>query len=281
MVNLPDKQLPSSRARWDTSAGAYDRFERRWHYYGRVAEKLVRPLGIQRDSRVLELASGTGACTLVLSGRCPEGELVCVERSPEMLRIAKRNLRNAGGNNITFVGGDVVRLSGLVRGKFDFVVCNSAFWQFPELPMVLRAIRSVLKPGGTLAFNVPQWHSTRRERQEYRKIVDKVLLRHKIDPLSFWTRRKPVDLPSLMKDCGFVLVRDTHYSVALRARERREWLRIPAFAGRLRPSSGIPSRVSAEIRRELRERRRRPWPEGRVEKRKWRLIVARSPSRGS
>lgn len=268
--------MPSSHAKWDTSARAYDRFERRWHYYGRVAEKLVRPLRLQPGSRVLELASGTGACTALLCGSCSAAAVVCVERSPEMLMIARRNLASAGYRNVTFVRGDVVRLPKLVRGAFDFVVCNSAFWQFAEPSAVVKAVLGVLKPGGTLAFNIPRWHSTKRERLAYRKAVEEILLRHRIDPSKFWATRKPVDYASLLRRSGFTVVRDTLYSVELRAKEREEWLRIPVFAERSRTSSYIPSEVSDEIRKEVRMRRRMPWPQGRVEKRKWRLIVARS-----
>jgi len=268
--------LSAPTTAWDRSARAYDRFEGRWHYYGRVAEKLLRPLKLEPDSRVLELAGGTGACTVLLSRRCPVGMVVCVDGSSEMLQIAKKNLEGAGSRNVVFVRGDVAHLSMLVEGPFDFVVCNSAFWQFADLRSVLESVRGALKPGGTLAFNMPQWFRTKRERLAYRKTVEGVLLRHKIDPSKFWAGRRPPAYAALLKRSGFVVTRNTHYWVELREKEREDWKRIPVFAGRPRNYSEVPAKVSVEIRRELEKRRRMPWPKGSAQRRRWRRIVAMS-----
>ncbi len=124
---------PLAGADWDRSAGQYDRFEKTWRYYTRVGEKLVRPLGIRADSTVLELASGTGACTVLLSRLCRDGKVVCVERSPAMIEIARENMKAAKRANVTFEQGDVGRLLELVGGRrFEFAVCSAAFWQFAE-----------------------------------------------------------------------------------------------------------------------------------------------------
>lgn len=265
-----------SQSIWDRSALAYDRFERRWRHYGRVAEKLVGPLRIRRGSKILELASGTGACTLILSRKCPEGGVVCLEASAKMIRLAGSNLRDAGCRNVSLIRGDVDRLPIELSRRFDFVVCNSAFWQFADPQGLLRAISKVLKPGGTLAFNLSIWYRTRRGAKEFHRVVDEVLKRHGIDPVNYWGRRKQTNYPALLKSSGFSHVRVTRYSVPLKAAARDEWRRIPAFIDRRRDLAGIPHRVSDEIRQETRKRREFRRPLGAVDYPSWRLITAKN-----
>jgi len=266
---------PLARTDWDGSARAYDRFEKRWHYYSRVAEGLVRPLGIERGSRVLELACGTGACTLVLSRRCPSGEVVCVERSAPMMDMARKNARSAGRENVSFVQGDVSRLPDLLAGeaKFDFAVCNSAFWQFHKSVRVGEAVRKSLKPGGVFAFNLPSLYSLTRERRLYRDAVNEILGKHGIDRRKFWQRRKREDYHASVERAGFTVVKDTHYYVVVQPREMMEWRSIPIFARRWGNFAGLPADVSAEISSMIRKRRLL-WPDDMGRRSRWRMIVS-------
>lgn len=227
---------------------------------------------------MLELASGSGACTLLLSGKCPEGEVICLEASSEMIRLARRNIRSAGCKNVTLIRGDVKRLSELGPARFDFVVCNSAFWQFAEPERLLRAISEVLKPGGTLTFNLPIWHRTKRKAKEFREVIDEVLTRHGINPADYWEKRRPVDYRAILKDCGFVRVRESRYSVPLTAAARDEWRRIPAFKERRRDLRGVSRKVSDEVRVELRNRGQTGKLPRAVHHPRWRLITARNRS---
>ncbi|HYC12539.1 MAG TPA: class I SAM-dependent methyltransferase [Nitrososphaerales archaeon] len=272
--------MRSREAVWEESARDYDRFENKWHYYSRVAHGLVQPLGIRRDSRVLELASGTGACTMLLSRLCVEGQVVCVERSSKMVRIAGQNLRRESSRNVSIVEGDVGELYQLVgkMGKFDFVVCNSAFWQFPSPGRLVNSVRNLLEPEGVLAFNLPVWHGSDRDRRAYRNAVRSVLASHGINPEVFASRRRSIDYRRLLAARGFAVIRDAFYSVSMDAEEREDWRQIPAFARRWGPRKGVPSIVLAEIREEAKRRGYRPRPEIKALKNNWRLIIARSRS---
>lgn len=265
------------RADWDSSARDYDRFEKRWHYYSRVAEGLVRPLGIERRSRVLELASGTGACTLVISRLCPLGKVVCVERSAAMVEIAQKNMKSARRENVSFVQGDVNRLEELLGDeKFDYAVCNAAFWQFPDVGRVEEAVRKSLTPGGIFAFNLPSLFSLNKEQLAYRDTVNEILGKHGIDRRKFWRVRKRMDYRASLGRAGFTVVEDAYYFVTVQAREMREWRNIPVFARRWGNFAGLPSDVSSEIFSAIRKKRRLLWPEDKGRRSRWRIIVSRS-----
>jgi len=280
-VNPQERPKGSSRssapkATWDSSAREYDRFEKKWHYYARVAEGLVRPLGIRRDSRVLELAGGTGACTLVIARRCPLGELVSVERSAEMIRIAQANAKSAGISNVTLLHGDVSDLSSLLAGKtgFEFAVCNSAFWQFPEPGAVIDTVRESLGPGGLFAFNIPSWFRSEKEVRESRRKIAAILTRHGVDPSTFWPRRRHVDYPSQLVKCGMGVIKDTKYRIEMDVKEAEEWRRIPVFAERWGSFRGVSAATAKKIRNEVRRLDLNPRPANSRLRRSWRLLIA-------
>jgi ubiquinone/menaquinone biosynthesis C-methylase UbiE len=170
-----------------SGASKYDLFERRWNYYTRIATRLLQPLEIRIDYRILELASGTGSCTKIIASRCIDGEVICIEKSKEMIKIAKKNMKSAGFQNVSFIHGDVANLRHLAKDleKFDLVICNSAFWQFPKHEEVFREGRRALRHGGYFAFNIPLWYSSKKEENIFRVMINSVLFKHDIDPAKF------------------------------------------------------------------------------------------------
>ena len=260
---------------WDSSASAYDRFERRWHYYERVGERLVRALPLRPDSEVLELACGTGACTARLAEGVPLGHVLAVDQSSQMLGFARRNTGHVG-RRLSFLQGDagkVLRALRKRRRAFDFVVCNSAFWQLSDVGNLLGDVRGVASSRGLLGFNLPFWFRSKGEYLRYRKTINGVLLKYGVDSREFWSRRRPVDYPKLLADSSFRVVKDTRYYIAMDEVERLEWRRIPAFRRRWGAFRGLPRKVALEVRKEL-ETESRPWPENRDLRSKWRLILA-------
>jgi SAM-dependent methyltransferase len=192
-----------------------------------------------------------------------------------MMGMARKNARLAGRENVSFLQGDVGRLPELLAGeaKFDFAVCNSAFWQFPESVRVGEAVRRALKPGGAFAFNLPSLFSLTRERRLYRDAVNEILSKHRIGRRKFWQLRKREDYHTSLERAGFTVVKDTHYYVVVQAREMMEWRSIPIFARRWGDFAGLPADVSAEISTMIR-RRRLLWPDDMGRRSRWRMIVS-------
>lgn len=221
--------LPKS---WEAAASGYNAFERKWNHYAKVAERLVRPLAVQSDAKVLELASGTGACTGVVAQLCPRGKVVCVERSKSMLAIAEANARSARLTNVSFVEGDVLQLPELLAGfgPFDSVVCNSAIFLFQDPLAVVRGVKRVLKPGGLFAFNVPWWYPS-SGRMTVKQNVQRIVTRAIVDA-SVWeaARLEPSDYRRVVREAGMQMVEDTSYEVAMTPEEKKDLARVPLFS---------------------------------------------------
>src|SRR5579864_7579525 len=95
------------------SAPQYDAFEKKWHYYEKIAAGLVSELPVFHSANILELACGTGACTKLIARLSPRGKITALDSSKEMIRIAQGNIASLGFSNVTFLLGDVENMEDL------------------------------------------------------------------------------------------------------------------------------------------------------------------------
>jgi len=245
---------------WGESASEYDSFEKKWHFYGTVADATIAHLNIEASSRVLELACGTGACTLKLSRLARAGKVVALDSSEGMLAVARENASAAGARNVTFVRGDAGEISGLLAGQsFDFAVCNSAFWHFPEPERVLAGLSKLLSPSGEFALSIPFWvEGSAVAREAFRAKAREVLLAHGVssealDDLSARRSRREIDLPALFRSSGF-RVESVPFDFRVSMESRVAWRRISMFSGDRREAwlpPGLDQATQSEVRTEL------------------------------
>ena len=101
---------------------------------------------------VLEIAGGSGISTVALRKAMPAStHIVATDLNEPMLEISKGKL--AGAQNITFRQADVMALP-FDDGAFDLVCIQFGVMFFPDKPAAFSEARRVLKPEGTLLFNV-------------------------------------------------------------------------------------------------------------------------------
>jgi SAM-dependent methyltransferase len=114
------------------------------------AEDLTRRAAALRPGRILETAAGTGIVTAALARALPEAEIVATDLNPDMLAVAAANIPSP---RIRFLPADAQSLP-FTDARFDLVVCQFGAMFFPDRVAAYREARRVLKPGGTLLFNV-------------------------------------------------------------------------------------------------------------------------------
>ena len=107
----------------------------------------AQALQLQGDEYVLEVGAGSGYQAAVLSAMLPAGSVVAVERIPELIAMARRNLADAG-----FVSVKVLE-AGTVLGApdcapFDAILVSASAPSVPE------SLLAQLKPGGRLVMPV-------------------------------------------------------------------------------------------------------------------------------
>jgi len=121
----------------------------------RASVELLEP---EPDDRVLDVGFGGGYSLLALADRMPNGRVVGVDHSPDMV-VAAANLIQAKKlqARIRVRRGNVVNLP-FAANTFDRVLTVNTIYYWQNLRAALGEIARVLKPGGRLAvaFRSPE-----------------------------------------------------------------------------------------------------------------------------
>jgi arsenite methyltransferase len=99
---------------------------------------------------VLDLGSGAGFdCFLAAARVGPEGKVIGVDMTPEMLDKARANSRKGSYQNVEFRLGEIENLP-VANSTVDAIISNCVINLSPDKPRVFREAFRVLKSGGRL-----------------------------------------------------------------------------------------------------------------------------------
>jgi 2-polyprenyl-3-methyl-5-hydroxy-6-metoxy-1,4-benzoquinol methylase len=107
--------------------------------------------------QVLDIGCGSGVFSMVAASR--NAEVIGVDASPEMIRLANAKGTASNLRNVAFLVGNVLSLGPLALPPADLVICSSLLEYVDDPDAALDALASLLKPGGTLLVSMPNKRS--------------------------------------------------------------------------------------------------------------------------
>jgi SAM-dependent methyltransferase len=99
---------------------------------------------------LLDVGTGPGSIPLKIARHCPDLGVVGVDRSPNMIRVARQSAAHQGlTERAFFFVGEASRLA-FAEARFEMVISNSLLHHLPQPISVLNEMARVVKPAGVV-----------------------------------------------------------------------------------------------------------------------------------
>ena len=108
-----------------------------------VVSRMTEWLDVKKGQRILEIGTGSGWQTAILSYMVESGNVCSIERHPQLVEFARKNLDKLGVNNVRVILGD----GGLGfpdESPFDRIIITAACKKIPDLLMKQLSVDGLL-----------------------------------------------------------------------------------------------------------------------------------------
>jgi ubiquinone/menaquinone biosynthesis C-methylase UbiE len=197
-VTSEDELRYHAQMEWNAAAPGWKKYGKdMFKWMSPVSDQLIRSTGITSGQTVLDVATGAGQPALTIAKVVgPNGRVVGVDLSPEMLGVAKEEAAYLGLTNVVFQVVKDESLSMFSDNTFDSVVCRNGLMFMPDPVKALKAFLRVLKPKGKASVTV--WGSP--EKAPLMEVVMKAISKHVPDmklPSAPGTPGGPFSIPTV------------------------------------------------------------------------------------
>lgn len=141
---------------------------------------------LQSGHRVLDVGSGPGTITADFARLVAPGEVLGLDRSPEVVAAASTWASREQLKNLSFDVGDIYQLN-FPDNSFDVVHAHQVLQHLSDPVAALKELRRVAKPGGIVAlreadFHGMSWYPAQPELDEWMNLYQQVARHNHAEP---------------------------------------------------------------------------------------------------
>jgi SAM-dependent methyltransferase len=118
-----------------------------------IGEVMIRHANLRDDSRLLDVAAGTGETGLTAAASVPRGTVTATDLAERMLEVAAENSARRGVYNFETRVCEAGSLP-FAAASFDAVLCRFGFMFFPDVAAAALEFKRVAKPGARICAAV-------------------------------------------------------------------------------------------------------------------------------
>jgi len=157
-------RIPEGGAILDDEAGnmeAYSdyMYRHRRSEYQNLARSILKSVPLPIGAKILEIGPGPAWITIFLAQSRPDLKITGVEASPDMIRVAEKNVQKFGcTTNIHFIQGTVEKLHEATTEKYDLIYSNDSLHHWIDPKQAIFEISQRLTERGKIFV-----HDSRRD----------------------------------------------------------------------------------------------------------------------
>ena len=111
-------------------------------------KNVMKKMDVEKGAKTLDICTGTGDWALSLAEAVgPNGEVIGLDFSENMLKVAQEKKENAHVEHVTFIHGNAMELP-FADNSFDYVTIGFGLRNVPDYNQVIQEMYRVVKPGG-------------------------------------------------------------------------------------------------------------------------------------
>jgi ubiquinone/menaquinone biosynthesis C-methylase UbiE len=134
---------------FDIKAAGWDANPMHWDRSAAIAKEIIKGIPLRTDFRAIEFGAGTGILSFLLKDHLKE--ILLLDNSSEMIRLAEEKISSSGAKNLKTKLFDLEH-SDLEDGKFDLIFTQMVLHHVSDVNGILAKFHTLLNPGGYLAI---------------------------------------------------------------------------------------------------------------------------------